>query len=131
MRYSLLISDGAIGRVTGPDLALPPDVASCGFAGVTLDGSPMAVLLRKNSDFYSLDLGLPWPATSFLCRIVKRSGLDAWVAHQDSLFNFAAFPFPETPLKYRPDKSGHYLSCSYQRKKRERQKNLTTPRWLR
>jgi WD40 repeat protein len=53
------VSDGAIERVTGPDLALPPDVASCGFAGLTPDGSPMAILLRKNSDIYSLDLDLP------------------------------------------------------------------------
>jgi serine/threonine protein kinase/Tol biopolymer transport system component len=53
------VSDGAIERVTGPDLALPPDVASCGLAGLTPDGSPMAVLLRKNSDIYSLDLDLP------------------------------------------------------------------------
>jgi serine/threonine protein kinase/Tol biopolymer transport system component len=53
------VSDGAIERVTSPDLALPPDVASCAFAGLTPDGSPMAVLLRRNSDIYSLDLDLP------------------------------------------------------------------------
>lgn len=53
------VRDGTIERVTTPDLALPPDVAGYSFAGLAPDGSPLAILLRKNSDIYALDLDLP------------------------------------------------------------------------
>ena len=46
-------------RSRGPDLSLPSYVRTCAFLGLAPDGSPLAVLLRKNSDIDGLDLNLP------------------------------------------------------------------------
>jgi dipeptidyl aminopeptidase/acylaminoacyl peptidase len=57
--FRVRISDGHLEWVTSPNLLLPGDVAAWGFAGLAPDGSPLGVLLRRNSDIYALDLDLP------------------------------------------------------------------------
>ncbi len=57
--FRVRIGNQAFEWVTSPNLSLPPDVASWGFAGLAPDGSPLGVLLRRNGDVYALDVDLP------------------------------------------------------------------------
>jgi hypothetical protein len=45
---------------------------------------------------------------------------------QDSFFNLAVLQVPERSLNCRPDKSGRYPPCAYQRIKGQREKRLDT-----
>jgi len=57
--FRVRVSDLKVERVTNLKGPLPPGVTKVIFAGLTPDDTPLAALVRANSDIYALDVDFP------------------------------------------------------------------------
>jgi len=57
--FRLRLSDRKVEQVTNLKEPLPEDVTGFSFAGLAPDDSPLATLIRSNSDIYALDVAFP------------------------------------------------------------------------